>query len=97
MTKFIKVDISKVTEPANGAKVYKNYYWCHNDGKVLFYNNGKNVTPQCNMNRSVVEFLTSIHSYDQYEPLLIDVAYVVEDYKRWVAWTISGETEEDRS
>jgi hypothetical protein len=57
-SRFRKVPIEEITTPVNGRIAYVNYWWAvTDDGDVLFYigPKGRCNTPQCNLNKTVVE------------------------------------------
>lgn len=57
-----------VTQPTEGSVVYKNRYWLCLDGdlsKALFFERGDIITPQCNTNKKVADYVLKGKMYQE--------------------------------
>lgn len=56
-TDFSKIPLSELINPKKGGPlmVYKDHWWAMDDEDNVFFFRGKSYSPQCNVNKRIVE------------------------------------------
>lgn len=84
-SKFKKVSIEELCNPQKSGPlmVYRNHYWlADDDNNVLFYDTGRSLAPQCNIDPKII--VLGIKDPEQFTIKFIPWAYVkfdVADYR----------------
>jgi hypothetical protein len=75
---FLEIELVDLTTPLQGAEVITDSYWHVKDNKVLVWIKGNRFKPQCNKQKSIMDFFSKKKIYKNYDVVKIPVAYIFE-------------------